>query len=209
MKKLLTALILFFGLAWAIPISASCEQKLPVKYQVRFGTETALVRVVEYFSLSCPRCLKFLSSEFEELKTRYIDTNAVMWSFHPVPTDLVTLQMMVFMEKMSADEKKVFLTKIAQKISMSSWDEAPHILKTTAQELGAETGLDLSVDALSQTAAFESAYAFFKQKDPITQTPTLEVQERLFANMPTKQFIIKKIEEALASLKESAHGNVQ
>ena len=50
------------------------------------GDPKAPVRLDEYASLSCPHCAEFTKDTFEKIKTTYIDTGKVFYSYTDLPT---------------------------------------------------------------------------------------------------------------------------
>jgi protein-disulfide isomerase len=51
------------------------------------GDPTAKVRLVEYFSLTCPHCAKFHIEIYPKLKEKYIDTGLVQMEYRDFPLD--------------------------------------------------------------------------------------------------------------------------
>lgn len=83
-------------------------EKLPSEYLVKYGDPQAETKIIEYFSLSCPDCIKCFIHEFKPIQKEFIDTRKASWAFHPNPADLLTLQAMVCLEKLTEKEKLRF-----------------------------------------------------------------------------------------------------
>ena len=167
-------------------------EKLSSVYHVSFGNTDAPVYITEYFSLTCPKCLAFIKKDFPLIKQKYIDTNKVFWIFHPDPSDLLTLQFLVCLEKLRQEKTLFFETTLhfiekdlkTATIVMQSTMEC---LKEPLPDLG-----DLSF--LEKTRAFREAYRFLKQEDLFTLVPTVEINGKLYDQFPTRKFLEKQIE---------------
>ncbi len=92
------AALVLGGIAWkvaskdavAAPTVASQSGELYAERQV--GNATAPVRMVEYFSLTCPHCAKFEQETFPKLKAEYIDTGKVLFVSRAFPIDKAGLE---------------------------------------------------------------------------------------------------------------------
>ena len=51
------------------------------------GDPSAKVKLVEYFSLTCPHCAKFHMETYPKLKEKYIDTGLVQMEYRDFPLD--------------------------------------------------------------------------------------------------------------------------
>ena len=75
---------------WVAPIilsasefSVGTHKKLGREYCVSYGNPQAEINIVEYFSLSCPECIRLLKQDFPPLKEKYINSGEVFWTLHP------------------------------------------------------------------------------------------------------------------------------
>jgi len=59
----------------------------PTKYDICFGSNTAPVVMVEYASLSCPRCSEYHKHIFSQLKKEYIDSKNLYYIYRNFPTN--------------------------------------------------------------------------------------------------------------------------
>lgn len=48
-------------------------------YDIVYGKEDAPIKVLDYYSLTCPHCASFLENFFPKIKKNYIDTGKVQW----------------------------------------------------------------------------------------------------------------------------------
>src|SRR3990167_750299 len=85
-------------------------EKLGAQYQIHYGNSDAPTKVVEYFSLSCPKCYTFFKKEFPKIREKHL--NDISLVFHPDPADLLTLQAMVCLEILPPEHKPLFLEAI-------------------------------------------------------------------------------------------------
>ena len=79
MKKILTTLILFFGLI----TNVSAEVK-----RITSGNEDAKITIIVYESLTCSHCANFHKDVYPKLKKDYIDTGFVKIEFRHFPLDI-------------------------------------------------------------------------------------------------------------------------
>ena len=79
MKKILTTLILFFGLI----TNVSAEVK-----RITSGNEDAKITIIVYESLTCSHCANFHKDVYPQLKKDYIDTGLVKLEFRHFPLDI-------------------------------------------------------------------------------------------------------------------------
>lgn len=190
MKSFLLMLILSF-----FPLQAFSLEKLKSDYHIVFGEPESKVQIVQYFSLMCPHCLELFKKDFQEIKRQYIESGKISWIFHPVPMDLLTVQAMVCLEKLSEKEKRIFLSAILEVMSMndsnltlSYMQKAMEIFNKPLPELKEK-------EYLAKTFAFQDAFHFLKQKEKIEAVPSFEINGKLFlTDSPTKEFIEKCIQ---------------
>lgn len=180
------------------PFSLFAIEKLDEKYQIRFGNETAPIKVIQYFSFHCPHCLSLFRKEFSKLRDDYIDSGKVCWTFHPIPMDLITVQAMDCLQKLSEKEKRVFLKAILevipiddQKIAATYMEKAMELFEKPVPSLQEK-------DYLAKTDAFQDAFQFLKQKEKIQAVPVVEIDGNLFLReLPDLAFIEKTLRPLL------------
>jgi len=186
---------LFLGLLLSVNFSAHCLEKLHSDYLVTFGNSEAPTKIVEYFSFTCPHCLMLYKRDFAKIKEKYLDSEKVLWVFHPVPMDLLTVQAMDCLKKLSEREKRLFLEAILDVIPE---DDSPTsvLFMQKAMELFQKPLPDLQEkDYLSKTQAFQDAFLFIKQEDKIAAVPTIEINGKLLLKeIPEMAFIDKKMQ---------------
>ena len=88
------ALIALGGFAWyttrdnadeAPPVVADTASAIPADYAITLGSPNAPIKLIEYAAPMCPICANFDMNEFPKLKSEYIDTGKVFYTFRVFP----------------------------------------------------------------------------------------------------------------------------
>lgn len=198
MKNLVLWLVACLSLGKAFALT-----HLKDDYLITYGNPQAPVHVIHYFSFLCPNCSSLFQREFRELKKKYIDTDQIYWTFHPAPIDMLTLQGMECLQKLSLKEKQIFLEAILEETNLEDpslcaclMEKAMDVFKKPLPELQNKS-------YLSSTASFQDAYLFISQKDGITAVPTVEMNGKLYLkDVPDSQFIEQKLKELISHEKD-------
>jgi len=170
-------------------------EKLDETYQIQFGSPEAKVHVTEYFSFSCPKCMKFIRESFSEIEERYTNCGSILWSFHPDPADIITVKAMIYMERMTQPQKQLFLKTIAEFLNNRTMGQADKLMKNIAIELGIDIqGID-SLLEIKETKAFHAAYDYVKQEECVSEVPTIEINGSIYNEYPNMTFIEKKLQD--------------
>lgn len=193
MKYFIISLLIFF-----LPTHGFCLDKLNSDYLIKFGDPESKIQIVQYFSFMCPHCLGLFRKDFQEIKRGYIETGKACWVFHPVPMDLLTVQAMDCLEKLSEKEKRIFLTAIFEimsfddtSLSLSYMQKAMEVFNKPIPDLKEK-------EYLSKTRAFQDAFQFLKQKEKIDAVPAVEINGELFLReIPSQEFIEKHVKNIL------------
>lgn len=170
-------------------------EKLSKDYLVYYGKEDAPVNIIQYYSFTCPHCVALFRKQFQQIKENYIDTGKIAWVFHPVPMDLLTIQAMDCLQKLSPREKKIFLEAILEevlidkpKLSATFLQKAMEVFEKPIPNLQ-EKGY------LSETNAFLDAFHFIKE-ETIEAVPSVEVNGMFIeGQVPDVAFIEKTLAE--------------
>jgi thiol-disulfide isomerase/thioredoxin len=191
MRFLLTPLLI---LLWSFQSFAL--DKLPETYRVKFGNPAAKYKVTEYFSFMCPHCIALFRKEFQKIKESMIDTDEVFFEFHPVPQDLPTVQAMICFEKLTNEEKQIFIDVILDSVDVEDSTTTPLLMQRAMEVLKKPVSELEDVKFIEKTKAFQDAFEFIKQEDRIEAIPAIEVNGKLYPNdVPEKDLIFEKIEE--------------
>ncbi len=175
-------------------------EKLDSKYCIQYGNPDAESKAVEYFSLSCPKCMEFFIKEFPAIKEKHIDTGSLFWSFHPDPADLLTLQAMVCLGRLPQEQKAPFLEALMENLAKLRGKGHGCQLMQAAMEVFHDPLPELEqLDFLKNTEAFEKAYRFVTQKDALTVIPSVEIDGIFYKEPPSALLInahIKTLERS-------------
>lgn len=191
---MINPLLLFF----LIPLTLYSFEKLDTKYQVTYGSSEAKVKMTEYFSFVCPKCIKFIKEDFPSFKKKYIDTGHVQWSFHPDPADLITLRAMICLEKLSEEQKQPFLALSIAHISEGDPLQTALLMKQLLQSCDHSLPELDQMEFLEKSAAFEAAYSYLKQKDTVAAVPTIEIDGIVYQEFPSVKFLEKQLNSRLS-----------
>lgn len=175
----------------------TCAEKMPLTYQISYGDPKAPIHITEYFSLSCPKCIKCFLKDFKKLNDRYIKTGHVYFRFHPHPADLLTLQAMVCLEKLEPPDKIIFWEVFIERLKDLS--EGCQVMQFTMDALEKPLPLLNQLDYLEKTHAFNMAYHYLSQRNIVREVPTVEINGTIYDEFPHFRFIEKKIKSLLPS----------
>ena len=199
MLKAIVTFIMLTGFCFA----AQAVEKLDAKYCVTYGNSEAPVKVVEYFSMNCPQCLYLFEKEFDYIKRRYINAGQVQWTFHPDPTTIQTLQAMICLEQLTPRKKQLFLEDALPKLQGKDPASKTMVLKQIAYKFGVEFPTDDQIESLKKTDAFKSAYKFVSQKEGVESVPTVEINGKMYDEMPSAVFMERQFWKILTPKNES------
>jgi hypothetical protein len=181
-------------------VQLNSMEKLDSRFCVSFGSSEAPIKVVQYFSFSCPQCMRTYQEDFKELRELYY--GEVQWIFHPYPKDLLTIQSMACFEELNENQKRVLMEalcdlnfKTGGEVSIEHWGS---FLDDYLSEEGREPFGLSEPSSITKTSAFHSAYQFVQQEDVIVEVPTVEVDGQLYDAFPNKEFLNKKLTEILS-----------
>lgn len=170
-------------------------EKLNEQYLISYGEKTAKTKIVEYFSFSCPRCIDFIVDDFPQIKKGYLKQGSVFWIFHPDPADRLTLQGLICLKLLPDIEKRIFLETVAKIIQKDGLERGVEIMKITAETLGFPV-LNLEKgNFLKESDAFQDAFKYLSQKDVISSVPTIEINQKVYDEYPSYDFVINRIQE--------------
>lgn len=120
----------------------------PMFAQRTLGSPDAKVKVIEYFSLTCPHCADFSMHTFPAVKRKLIDTGIVFYDFRDFPLDQVALMAAMVSRALPEAEYEPFVSALFA--SQDRWAFAPGVnTKDQLWKLSALAGLS--------RAAFDAA----------------------------------------------------
>lgn len=186
--------LIYLGLVCFSSLSLSAFEKLPLQYQVCYGNADAPIKIVEYISLSCQKCLEGWQ-DFKHFKDKYINTQKVYWVFHINPADLPTLQAMVCLEKLSPANKRIFWEALLDTLDDPS--ESTLIMQIAMETLGSPQPQLEDLSYLKNTDSFKNALQYLKQTDVIKEIPTVEINGKIYDDFPSRKFLGKQFDSLL------------
>lgn len=175
-------------------------EKLPAQYLIAYGNPSAPIKVVEYYSLSCPKCLESIKKDFPELKKNYIASKNVFWIFHPHPADRLTLQAMICFEQLSDEEKRIFWEVVVENIEKPT--DGCFIMQTAMEAFGKPIPHLSETKFLKETPSFKTAFTFLKQQNIVTELPTVEINEKIYEEFPSRKFLEAKFSSLMEVKKQ-------
>lgn len=185
--------IVFFLL---LSIQAFALERLPKDYLVIYGKEEAPLTIVQYYSFLCPHCVSLFRREFNEIKEKYINKGKVLWIFHPVPMDLLTVQGMDCLQKLSSKEKKIFLEAILEEVLIDDPKLSAVFMQKAMEVLGLPIPDLQEKKYLSETKAYLDAFQFLKNEKQVEAVPSIEVNQTFIdGKVPDCAFIEKLLLE--------------
>jgi len=180
--------LMIFALIFSCQLTAF--EKLSDAYLVQYGNSQAELRIVQYFSFTCPHCVALFRKQFQQIKEDYIETGKVSWVFHPVPMDLLTVQGMDCLSKLSEREKKIFLEAILEELFIDQPKLSLQLMQKGMEVLGKPIKELQEKAYLAETAAFHDSFHFLKQDQIIEALPSVDVNGKfLSAQVPDIDFI--------------------
>ncbi len=170
-------------------------EHLPDQYLVSYGSSDATTKIVEYFSFLCPHCLSLFKSDFEKVKSDFIDTGKVQFIFHPFPRDLTTTQAMICLSKLDNQDKQIFLEVLFEKIHLDDPKTIAKCMIASMELLNHPIPLLDNPGFLKEQEALKDSFQFLTQKEKIIALPSVEIHGVYYPDeLPDHKFITKVLE---------------
>lgn len=188
---------LFFALAiFSIDCIAAFE-KLPEEYRVTYGKGTENVKVTEYFSFACPHCVAIFRESFSQIKKEFIEDQNVYWEFHPIPLDMTTVLAMRCLEKLTPEQKKIFLEVMLEESDIENAEITVKLMKK-AMEIFEKSIPDLDEEeSIKMSKAYQDSFKFLKQEGIVETIPSISVNGILYRDeVPDFDFVRKIIRDS-------------
>ena len=157
------------------------------------GAEDAPIEVIEYGSFTCPHCADFHETVYPSLKSEWIDTGRVRFTFREVYFDRFGLW--ASMIARCGGEMRFFGIHDMLYETQREWigDGEPAAIAENLRTMGRTAGLDdAALEAcLGDEAQAEALVAWYQanaEADAITATPTFIIDGESHANMPWSEF---------------------
>lgn len=192
LKKLAAAATL--ALAAMMPLSASAQEATadaaaPVEItDFSLGSPDAKVEIIEYASFTCPHCANFHANVWPQLKTDYIDTGKVRFTYREVYFDRYGLW--AAMVARCGGEMRYFGIADMLFEQQQEWaaSDDPNVVVANLRTIGKTAGLDdATLDAcLKDGAKAEAMVKHFEtnfEADGVEGTPTFIINGEKHSNM--------------------------
>jgi len=199
MKK---STIFVFSLIFKLSMAFSVV-KLDECFLIHYGNSNAPLKVTEYFSFSCPHCLK-LFHEFPKIKEEFIDKGLIYFTFHPVPKEITTLMSLHCFKILNDKEKQVFLEAMLEYLENNP-DDNLEICRVMQEFLVCLHKPKLPLDDheyLKESPIMQKSFLFISQDEQINALPTVEVNELLFLkDIPDYAFFSEVVKAVIGEQK--------
>lgn len=205
MRKILSTFCLVLGFAFPA-FCAEPFENVPAEYCISFGDPQAKTKLVEYFSLSCPKCITILKRDFPHFREKYIDTDEVFWVMHPDPADILTLQLMECLGALSEKEKRAFFEHLIVNFPSRPSKQIVFEMQKVLADWGRPLPHLHDLNFLETTKAFQVAFSYVQQENAPKEIPTISINGEMKSSFPTHSFVEKEIERALEKAKELRQG---
>lgn len=196
-KPGLTALALTAGLglfAALAPLPVAAQETAPATAAVdaiqdfSIGVPDAKVQIIEYASFTCPHCARFHEEVFGKLKTDYIDTGKVRFTYREVYFDRYGLWA-AMMARCGGEMRYFGITDILFS-TQGEWaaSDDPAAVVANLKKIGRTAGMDdAALDAcMKDGATAEALVAHFEKNftaDGVEGTPTFFINGVKHSNM--------------------------
>lgn len=161
--------------------------------EMTLGADDAPVEIIEYASYTCPHCARFHEGTFKQLKTDYIDTGKVKFTYREVYFDRFGLW--GSMVARCGGEQKFFGITNELYAQQSEWArlQDPVAIADALRKIGRTAGMNNDqLDAcLNNAEQAETLVAWFEAnaaRDGISSTPSFVIDGRTYSNMNFAEF---------------------
>lgn len=176
-------------LAAQVPLAALAQDAPAVEVKdFTLGPDDAKVKITEYASFTCPHCKHFHDTNWAKLKSDYIDTGKVQFTYREVYFDRYGLW--AAMIARCGGEMKYFGISDILFDTQADWAASndPQQVVENLKKIGRTAGLDdAQMDAcLKDKATAEALVARYQKNfeaDGVEGTPTLFINGTKFGNL--------------------------
>ena len=186
-------------LGLCLPICGFSLDHLNDKYLISIGDSHAKMQIVQYFSMTCPHCLSLFKKDFKVIKEKYLDTKKANWTFHPVPLDSLTVQMMDCLSKLDSKQKVILFEALFDTLTVQDGPDIVLFLMQEAMKTFNQPIPELDEKTyITKTEAFIDAFKFITQEDRLEAVPAVEIDGVLYRKeIPERSFIEKQMQERM------------
>jgi len=195
----LIRIILFFAILSVKSYSDNLEKNDSL---IVLGSDTAIVKIKIFSSLTCPHCASFHSKVVPEIKREYIDTGKVQLIFIDFPLDQAAFNASKILNCLDKAKQITFLDTIYE--TQAKWtngqnlDDVNKNLKKIAKSLGiSSTKFDKCLIDEDISDKILNGRIDANRKYSIDSTPTIVINEKKLEGSVSFKNIKKKIEKLI------------
>ena len=193
----LIRVILFFAILSVKSYSDNLEKNDSL---IVLGSDTAIVKIKIFSSLTCPHCASFHSKVVPEIKREYIDSGKVQLIFIDFPLDQAAFNASKILNCLDKAKQITFLDTIyetqAKWTSGQNLDDVNKNLKKIAKSLGiSSTKFDKCLIDEDISDKILNGRIDASRKYSIDSTPTIVINEKKLEGSVSFKNIKKKIEK--------------
>ena len=195
----LIRVILFFAILSVKSYSDNLEKNDSL---IVLGSDTAIVKIKIFSSLTCPHCASFHSKVVPEIKREYIDAGKVQLIFIDFPLDQAAFNASKILNCLDKAKQITFLDTIYE--TQAKWtngqnlDDVNKNLKKIAKSLGiSSTKFDKCLIDEDISDKILNGRIDANRKYSIDSTPTIVINEKKLEGSVSFKNIKKKIEKLI------------
>ena len=195
----LIRIILFFAILSVKSYSDNLEKNDSL---IVLGSDTAIVKIKVFSSLTCPHCASFHSKVVPEIKREYIDAGKVQLIFIDFPLDQAAFNASKILNCLDKAKQITFLDTIYE--TQAKWtngqnlDDVNKNLKKIAKSLGiSSTKFDKCLIDEDISDKILNGRIDANRKYSIDSTPTIVINEKKLEGSVSFKNIKKKIEKLI------------
>ena len=195
----LIRIILFFAILSVKSYSDNLEKNDSL---IVLGSDTAIVKIKIFSSLTCPHCANFHSKVVPEIKREYIDAGKVQLIFIDFPLDQAAFNASKILNCLDKAKQITFLDTIYE--TQAKWtngqnlDDVNKNLKKIAKSLGiSSTKFDKCLIDEDISDKILNGRIDANRKYSIDSTPTIVINEKKLEGSVSFKNIKKKIEKLI------------
>jgi protein-disulfide isomerase len=191
MLKTLASALMALTLSLGFGTLAAAEETAAPAVEIKdfsIGSTDAPVKITEYASFTCPHCANFHATVFKDLKTNYIDTGKVEFTYREVYFDRYGLWA-AMIARCGGDMRYFGIADIVFE-TQKEWanSDDPAVVVENLKKIGRTAGMDdATMDACMKDAPMaEAMVARFEanmKADGVEGTPTFFINGTKHANM--------------------------
>ena len=195
----LIKIILFFTILSVKSYSDNSEKNDSL---IVLGSDTAIVKIKVFSSLTCPHCANFHTEVVPEIKREYIDTGKVQLIFIDFPLDQAAFNASKILHCLDKTQQITFLDIIYEKqiqwTNGSNMDDINKNLKKIVKNLGISSAkfdkclIDEVISDKILNGRIDAS-----QKYSINSTPTIVINEKKLEGSVSFKNIKKKLEKLI------------